>query len=408
MHRKIVSSFIFFFLLFFVLFFSNPAKPERGLASPPQRGKTSLSLSFNAHVRSLVTVMPPDFDPAVPDAAAQSPAEGLWSHFTLFSIVRSIAVEGETLWIGTSNGLLEYNQATEAQRVYTTKDGLLSNIIHTVAIDPKGNKWIGTYGGGLSKFDGKRWTTYTPYGSGSTLAYGKEWTPYPPGKGLGDLWVYGVHFDPKGEMWVATWKGVSRFDGKNFKTYTTDDGLIDKWVYTLAQDQKKTFWFGTEGGVTRFDGREWKSWSNKEGVGADVGRVRPPEAQELPFVPQHHSTGEKPLEYNPNYVVSSSIDAQNHLWIGTLGGGLSTFDGKAWKSYTKQDGLAGNMVHAIKIDSKGLIWIGTDGGVSRFDGKRFSNLTEKDGIGSVYAIEFDRQGNKWFGTFGGVSQYKGN
>ncbi|HZR45606.1 MAG TPA: hypothetical protein VFA47_02785, partial [Candidatus Manganitrophaceae bacterium] len=110
-----------------------------------------MSLPFNAHGRSLVTVIPPDFDPAVPDAAAQSPAEGLWSHFTLFSIVRSIAVEGETLWIGTSNGLLEYNQATEAQRVYTTKDGLLSNIIHTVAIDPKGNKWIGTYGGGLSK-----------------------------------------------------------------------------------------------------------------------------------------------------------------------------------------------------------------------------------------------------------------
>src|SRR3569832_1178866 len=103
MHRKIVSSLIFFFSLFFVLFFSNPSKPEKGLASPPQRGKASLSLPFNAHGRSLVTVMPPGLDPAVSDAAAQSPAEGLWSHFTLFSLVRSIAVEGETLRIGTSN-----------------------------------------------------------------------------------------------------------------------------------------------------------------------------------------------------------------------------------------------------------------------------------------------------------------
>lgn len=68
---------------------------------------------------------------------------------------------GDVLWVGTSNGLLRYDLVREEQKSYTTKNGLLSNIIHTVAIDPKGNKWIGTYGGGLSKFDGKQWTTYT-------------------------------------------------------------------------------------------------------------------------------------------------------------------------------------------------------------------------------------------------------
>ncbi|MBI3802384.1 MAG: regulator [Nitrospirae bacterium] len=346
--------------------------------------------------------------PAASAPNPHAPPEESWSFFTLFSIVRALTIEGDVLWIGTSNGLLRYDMAREEQKAYTTKDGLLSNIIHTVAIDPKGNKWIGTYGGGLSKFDGKQWTTYTPYGSGSIANYENAWTRFVRGKGLGDLWVYGVHFDPKGTMWVATWKGVSRFDGKYFQTYTTEDGLIDKWVYTLAQDQKGTFWFGTEGGVSRFDGKRWKSWTNKEGVGADVGRVKPPEASDLQFVPKHHQGGEKPLEYNPNYVVSSVIDAQNRLWVGTLGGGLSLFDGKSWKSYTKQDGLAGNMVHALKIDSKGILWIGTEGGVSRFDGRTFINFTEKEGLGAVYAIAIDRQGHKWFGTFGGVAQYRGD
>ncbi|MFQ5949224.1 MAG: two-component regulator propeller domain-containing protein, partial [Nitrospiria bacterium] len=154
-------------------------------------------------------------------------------------------------------------------------------------------------------------------------------------------------------------------------------------------------------------GQKWRSWTNKEGVGADLGKIVPPEAQSLPFTPRHHQGGEKPLEYNPNYVVSSAIDSRNHLWVGTLGGGLSHFDGKRWRSFTTRDGLAGNLVHAIQIDSKGVFWIGTDGGVSRFDGKRFENLTRKDGIGSVYAVAIDRLGNKWFGTFGGVSQYKG-
>jgi ligand-binding sensor domain-containing protein len=331
----------------------------------------------------------------------------LWNHFQLFSIVRSLAFEGDVLWVGTANGVLRYNLANDDQKVYTTRDGLLSNIIHTVTIGPGGNKWVGTYGGGLSRFDGEKWTTFTPYGSGSPLAYGKEWEPFSGKTGLGDLWVYGILFDRNNVMWVATWKGVSRFNGTSFKTYTTDDGLIDKWVYTLSLDRKGTFWFGTEGGVTRFDGKNWKSWTNEEGVGVNMGKVVPPEAQALPFTPRHHQGGDKPLEYNPNYVVSSTIDANNHLWIGTLGGGLSRYDGENWTSFTTRDGLAGNMVHALKIDSKGVLWIGTNGGVSRFDGKNFVNLTQKDGIGSVYAIAIDRQGSKWFGTFGGVSQYMG-
>lgn len=373
------------------------------------RRKTTLVFLFILFVSIPFAFQPISPRPAYSQANPHASPEELWTHFTLFSIVRALAVEGDVLWVGTSNGLLRYDLVREEQKSYTTKNGLLSNIIHTVAIDPKGNKWIGTYGGGLSKFDGKQWTTYTPYGSGSTASYGEaSWTRFGSGKGLGDLWVYGVHFDPKGTLWVATWKGVSRFDGKFFQTYTTDDGLIDKWVYTLAQDQKGTFWFGTEGGVSRFDGKSWKSWTNKEGVGAEVARVKPPEVADLQFVPQHHQGGDKPLEYNPNYVVSSVIDSQNRLWVGTLGGGLSQFDGKKWKSYTIQDGLAGNIIHALKFDAKGTLWIGTDGGVSRFDGKKFKNFTEKEGIGAVYAIAIDRQGHKWFGTFGGVAQYRGD
>ena len=44
---------------------------------------------------------------------------------------------------------------------YTTVDGLAYNIVRSIAIDSEGNIWFGTWGGGVSKFDGKRWTTYT-------------------------------------------------------------------------------------------------------------------------------------------------------------------------------------------------------------------------------------------------------
>ncbi|MDC4206772.1 MAG: hypothetical protein MPW17_11765 [Candidatus Manganitrophus sp.] len=230
------------------------------------RRKTTLVFLFILFVSIPFALQPISPRPAYSQANPHASPEELWTHFTLFSIVRALAIEGDVLWVGTSNGLLRYDLVREEQKSYTTKNGLLSNIIHTVAIDPKGNKWIGTYGGGLSKFDGKQWTTYTPYGSGSTASYGEaSWTRFGSGKGLGDLWVYGVHFDPKGTMWVATWKGVSRFDGTFFQTYTTDDGLIDKWVYTLAQDQKGTFWFGTEGGSAGSTARVGRAGPTRKG-----------------------------------------------------------------------------------------------------------------------------------------------
>ncbi len=344
-------------------------------------------------------------------SAPESPDTSLWDHYSLFSIVRALAIEDKTLWVGTSNGLLAYNLSTGKQEAYTTKEGLLSNIVHSIDIAPNGDKWVGTIGGGLSHLKNKNseWINYTPYGTGTVASYGSSsWKSYAKGRGLGDLWVYGVHFDPSGTMWVATWKGVSVFDGKGFKTYTTDDGLIDKWVYTLAQDKKGAFWFGTEAGVTRFDGKNWKSWDSKDGLGAKIEMKKPEIAKGLAFTPKHHEGDHKPLRYNPNYIVSSAVDSKDDLWFGTLGAGLSHFDGSNWTSYSIENGLVGNMVHALKFDDKGILWIGTGKGVSRFDGKTFQNFTEKDGLGAVFSIEIDHEGHKWFGTFGGVSQYRGH
>ncbi len=373
--------------------------------------RTLKYLLLNISLFLLTFLQPLSLSAAPPNntnASEQNVADtSLWEHYSLFSIVRALAFDGTTLWVGTANGLLRYDLSSGTQQVYTAKDGLLSNIIHTLTIAPNGDVWVGTIGGGLSRLHKGKWLTYTPYGAGSTASYGKDWQAYTMGKGLGDLWVYGIHFDPSGTMWVATWKGVSVFDGKAFHTYTTEDGLIDKWVYTISQDRKGNFWFGTEAGVSRFNGKTWRSWDNKDGVGANIAMNTPDMAKGLPFTPKHHAGDHKPLSYNPNYIVSSVIDLNDHLWVGTLGAGLSHFDGKNWRSYSDQDGLTGNMVHALKFDSKGILWIGTDGGVSRFDGKTFSNLTKKDGIGAVFSIEIDHQGHKWFGSFGGVSQYRG-
>jgi len=347
--------------------------------------------------------------------AAPLPAQGqpdvLWTSWRIGALVRALAVQDDSIWIGTTNGVLKFHIPSEQHRVYTTKDGLLSNVILGITIGPKGEAWIGTYGGGLTRFDGKdRWTTYTPYGAGTTGNYRASYARYQPGEGVGDLWVYQTMVRPDGTLWAATWKGASRYNGKTFTTYTTADGLADKWVYTMTADREGRLWFGTEGGVTMYDGKRWKSWTHADGLGANL----PPDpSRSVPsYAPSpHHQQPDKhaAADYNPNYVLSAVIDARQVKWFGTWGGGLARFDGRTWKNYTTRDGLAGNVVNSIAIDRRGILWLGTDAGVSRFDGSKFKTFTTADGLyhDAVYAVAIDGAGAKWFGTYGGVSRYTG-
>jgi ligand-binding sensor domain-containing protein len=64
-----------------------------------------------------------------------------------------------------------------------------------IAIDASGNKWFGTWGGGVSKFDGTTWTTYNSSNSG--LAYNS---------------VQAIAIDASGNKWFGTtFSGVSKF-----------------------------------------------------------------------------------------------------------------------------------------------------------------------------------------------------
>jgi ligand-binding sensor domain-containing protein len=344
--------------------------------------------------------------PPIPTTAG--PLRSRITNFQTDVVIKTLAIDGDYLWMGLPTGIIRYDTRTADQHeVYTTRSTqgkLMSKGIYKIKIDGQGNKWIGSYGGGLTKYDGRTWHTYTP------------------NDGLGDLWVYDLVFDAQGRMWIATWKGVSVFDGKRFKTYTMKDGLIDKWVYAIGLDHDGVFWFGTESGVTRYDGKTWKSYTHADGLGADVGPPpeMPPAVERMKdpnhtqgddygsgYSKGHHmSKSKQNMGPNPNFIIAIAVDDHNNKWFGTWGAGLSKFDGKTWTTYTAQNGLGGNFVHAITIDRNGSLWVGTNGGVSRFDGEKWTTLSTRDGLidNNVFSIAVDDKDNKWFGTWHGLTK----
>lgn len=321
--------------------------------------------------------------------------------------VKVLLVDGDNLWIGTSQGLLNYDKATyNSFKAYTYDNGLLSNGIFSITIDKDGKKWVGTYGGGLSVFDGKIWKNYN--------------VP----DGLCDSFVYDVLFENDDTMWIATWSGANRVRGDitkrtNWETFTvenTNNELGDDWVYALDKDRSGVMWLGTEVGISRFDGKSWEKWDHKNGMGASFEVVNDDNAvMNAALAGSHHAGQQRQVgllqrnvgNYNPNYVVSMIMDRNDNLWLGTWGGGLSRFDinKREFKNYTVKDGLPGNYIISLAESPDGNLWIGSNEGLSKFDGKRFTNYTTKDGLFNnyVFSIEFDIDNTLWVGGWGGFS-----
>ena len=76
-----------------------------------------------------------------------------------------------------------------------------------------------------------------------------------------------------------------------------------------------------------------------------------------------------------------------------------------FQDYTTRDGLPSNHITALRQDSRGYLWIGTDNGLSMYDGTEFKNFTTADGLSNLYITDIiesrTHPGTFWIGTIAG-------
>lgn len=108
------------------------------------------------------------------------------------------------------------------------------NYIVSLEVANDGAVWAGTWGGGLSRFDGSQWRTYTL----------KD--------GLPGNHVFALATDPQGALWIGTGRGLAKYDGKSFTTYGVADGLFSEPVFAIAMAPDGNSWIGSYGGVAWF------------------------------------------------------------------------------------------------------------------------------------------------------------
>ena len=75
--------------------------------------------------------------------------------------------------------------------------------------------------------------------------------------GLPSNVVNHIYRDSKGFLWIATDKGIARFNGIKFETFTTDDGMPDNEIFFFQEDKQGRLWLATYSGELCYykDGR---------------------------------------------------------------------------------------------------------------------------------------------------------
>lgn len=198
-----------------------------------------------------------------------------------------------SLWIGTTSGLALYNQKTNSFRRYPfdtrVSDSYKKNNILKVTGDKKGNLYLGTWGGGLNKFNPKTelWEEITfkddfENGKGSSVKHllvdkdNNLWVGITSGLAKYELdtqeWTYfnteldneatssftnitALFESSTGTIWIGSDKGLIRFNTRDqsFKLISVKDGLSSRMVAGIGEDLNGLIWVATQYGLNSID-----------------------------------------------------------------------------------------------------------------------------------------------------------
>jgi ligand-binding sensor domain-containing protein/AraC-like DNA-binding protein len=336
------------------------------------------------------------------------------------SIISLLLSKDESLWMGTyGGGLTRYKNGIFKN--YSQKDGLPNHFINAIVEDDEHNIWLGTTGDGVIRFNGKSFTAVTD------------------AEGLSYNIVTSLFYDSRGKLWVGTERGLNCLVYKKGKPqvtiYNAADGLAGDCIEAIFEDRSGWLWIGTTNGISRIGNREgdlsqrrFEAITTGEGLAGNLvrsfcedkdgniwaatngglSRIQiPPGSRRIRDMKIESFTSEQGL--SDNVLTAVYEDKWGNLWVGTSGGGVNMVGEGKFSFYTEKEGLTSGYTRAVYGDAQDILWIGTNGGgLNRLKDGKFTAYTREDGLSSNYieSIYGDRGGNLWIGTPNGLNRFK--
>lgn len=341
------------------------------------------------------------------------------------------------LWIGTEGGLNILDIKTQKfSRFFPdsrNNNSLTSKSIRFIYIDKEGIYWLGTYQGGINKYDknlsifhlkqsnlfdknGLKAPVVTAFAKGSsdnnvyvgTDGGGLHLFDKKTGlfnhvairsgqQSLNNLSILAMEKSRANELWIGTYAtGLFKYDpltgaSRQFKMGAGADDLGGKDVFCLKEDQHGNIWIGTNG----------------NGV-----NVYHPMTKKISRYHKNNVAVHSRLPLN-GFIRAIEEDDDGAIWIGSYGSGLAVFNPttQEFKVFNKYNSnLPTDAVLSLLADQSGNIWVGTmGGGLSLFNKQKrsFTSFSEEQGLANsvVYKIIEDAAGLIWCSTNRGISSF---
>lgn len=325
---------------------------------------------------------------------------------------------------------------------FSVAEGLPQSQVFAIGQDNTGYLWLGTNGGGLSRFDGKHFDVFnTKHG-------------LPSGQ------VHALMADKKGRLWVCTTQGILWYDGLRFQQvanmnalpkpamaiFESSDGRVlagtPKGIYEfnptynsfdLAPESKLIsnaevtcfyqsaygLWVGTNRGAWRL-GKEIVKLNQETGLkSAQVSAITGDVAGQIwigtnrgvaSFDESENLLDDTTPLFADIAVSSFMRQSQEELWVGTANEGIVIYNSstREQRRFRESEGFPHNNIRGIIRDKTGNIWVATSGGgVVKLASQAFSHFDDTDGMlgNRVYAISESRDGKIYFSTSQSGIQY---
>ncbi len=294
-------------------------------------------------------------------------------------------------WFGSNGRGIYYLDGKQLKQM-TTSDGLVNDSIRGIQEDKYGNIYMETMSG-ISKFDGKQFTTLKPIRSSQN-----QWKLEP-----NDLWFGYNAYD------LYRYDGDSLFELKlprqDLKKAFGIDTLISPFnskannpysVYGINKDKDGNLWFGTfVAGAFRYDGKSMMWFENKDlsvqpdGTAGGVRSIIQDKdgyfwlsnfKSKYKFDPKKSSFKKfKGIEKDkPHYFNAGIVAKDGNLWMTSYGGRVWKYDGKNLTQFEVKKGSENVLIVSIYQDNNGTIWLGTNNdGVYKKHGDRFEKFEVK-------------------------------
>jgi signal transduction histidine kinase/ligand-binding sensor domain-containing protein len=320
------------------------------------------------------------------------------------------------LWFGTWEGLVRFDGArfTVYDRGNTPALGMRA--VRALEVAPDGALWVGG-ADGVVRLERGSFTSFTPQAGGGTGA----------GSGTGNGGGSGAaggggpalrnvrHILARGgEVWVSTrGHGLWRWDGGQWRHWSAAmDGAV--WdLYELAFDRKGQLWVASTRGLLRLAGDRLEPVPLPGGAGA-VESVAPARdgtvwvgARDGRLL-RAHPDGRVEVRSAPSLEGHTlevlQEDAHGGLWVGTSNAGLMRLVGDRLTRLTAAQGLVSGSVTRLLEDAEGNLWVGTDGGgLHRLKEGLATPLGVNEGlpVPMALAVYQARDGALWVATDGG-------